>query len=81
MRKKYPDIYNDFIKGQKQQRTGQILSGIGFAYLYPLCIVGSIISNNGYSKICSAFETYYNTCFDLGVCAKYGIVVTYYNYK
>ena len=78
LKEKHQDIYDDFVKGQKQQRTGQILSSVGAFYIFPLTIVGAILSNNGYNKVCSSFENYYNTCFDLGVCAKYGIKVTYY---
>ena len=75
----HSDIYNDFVKGQKQVRLGFTIGMVGTIYLFPLYIAGLIIESSGSNKMQSAFHTYYATCVDLGVCAKYGIIVTPYN--
>jgi len=79
IKKNHSDIYDDFVKGQKQARLGFTMAMVGTIYIFPLYIAGLIIENLGVSKIQSAFHTYYATCVDLGVCAKYGIIVTPYN--
>ena len=79
VKKNHSDIYDDFIKGQKQTRTGFTMAMVGTIYILPLYIAGLIVEVSGVNKVQSAFHNYYATCVDLGVCAKYGIVVTPYN--
>jgi len=78
LNKLYPDIYNDYAKGIVLNRTGGVLGGIGVIFT-PLLVAGLIVNTSGVNKISSAFINYYQTCVDLEVCTKYGIVITPYN--
>ena len=79
VKKNHSDIYDDFVKGQKQVSIGFTMGMIGSFYIFPLWIAGIIVESSGSSKVQSAFHNYYSTCVDLGVCAKYGIIITPYN--
>ena len=75
----YPDIPKDFNKGVKQIRVASGMYGI--SYLLggiPLIIVGAIVESSGNKKLYRSFNNYYNNCFDVDTCAKYGIVITPY---
>jgi hypothetical protein len=77
----HPDICNDFTKGVKLSRVAGGMYSI--SYLLggiPLIIAGTIVESTGKNKINDAFVKYYNTCVNLEVCNKYGIVITPYNF-
>ena len=76
----YTGKHLNFIKGDKQVRTGGILTGIGVGLTgFLLVIPGLIVYNIGSNNKTSAFTDYYRTCVNPEVCAKYGIIITPYN--
>ena len=85
LRKTYPDIYNNYMKGKKQYANGNalstvgiIISPIGFLPGLVLSIVGGSLQGNGIAKIGIEFMNYYRTCIKLETLDKYGIVITPY---
>ena len=86
IKKKRPDIYDDYAEGVKTYKKGhnlQLAGSIVFWFVPPvgvgLGLPGSVICKNGIERISVSFYTYYATCVDLGVCAKYGIIVIPYS--
>jgi hypothetical protein len=85
VRKIHPDIYEDYMKGLKQQRRGSTLSMVGLI-IYPfgmipglvLNLVGSSVSANGSIKVNDAVIDYRRIHSNLKVLDKYGIIVTPY---
>jgi len=76
----YPDIKKDFVKGVRlTQVSGMLFSLSYFLGVLPAVIAGGIIGASGENKINNAFTIYYDNCFDMDVCNKYGIVITPYN--
>ena len=50
-----------------------------FVVTVPFIVVGSILWSSGEKKLNDAYMFYYNNCFNMDVCDKYGIVIIPYN--
>ena len=86
VRQLHPDIYKDYMKGEKQYRKGSTISLVGGLIcplgVFPGCIlsiVGSSISLNGMTNMDNATMDYRRIHFNPKVLDKYGIVVTPYS--
>ena len=79
LRKAHPALYQDYMKGKKQYGLGMGLYYGGlWGIIFPIALPGAIILGQGVAKIGNAFMEYYATCVDIGVCEKYGIILTPY---
>jgi len=80
IKKIHPEIYEDFVKGQKLLRTSSALSiPACIPFLFPFLVVpGMITMGNGYSKINNSVAQYYANCVKLEILDKYGIIITPY---
>jgi len=85
LKKKHPDIYDNYMKGKKQYGTGVGISTAGIilsAFVPPvgwgLSLAGGIVMGNGISKIAIEYMNYYRTCVNLETLDKYGIIITPY---
>lgn len=87
VQKNYPDLYNLYNQGKKQYRTGNSIYTAGALTWFwlspvvgvPLMIGGIVTMGNANLKLNAAFKDYYSLSVDIGICEKYGIVITPYN--
>ena len=87
VQKNYPDLYKLYNQGRKQHRTGNAIYMAGALSWFfltpivglPLMIGGSVTMGNANLKLSGAFKDYYSLSVNIGVCEKYGIIITPYN--
>jgi hypothetical protein len=77
----YPDITKKYAKGIRQKGISNVLTTVGSIIFvsFPILVAGIVIDSKGTKNINKSFTNYYNSCLDLDVCAKYGIIITPYN--